>query len=79
MMRYTYSVEDSGDPSAGIFSFGETVEIIIHSGDPGGDEYDCFEQYMESCLSDWYDTPYVKLIKKEKISCFFSSEVGNEA
>ncbi len=51
-MRIVFDVKHSGEQSAGINGYTDTVIIEVES--PGGDEGE-FMYYMRDCLAVWFD------------------------
>lgn len=51
---YIFEVDGIYDPAAGIITHGDTVTVIVDSGNPGGEPGE-FEQFMCEALADWYD------------------------
>lgn len=49
-----FQIVHPGEPFAGITGFNDEVEIIVESGDPGGEPGE-FEAFMRDCLAEWYD------------------------
>lgn len=64
---FTFEVSENHDPDAGIISYGDTVSITVHSGDPGGEPGD-FIEHMHQALADWYDGPVVAVTAENKPS-----------
>jgi hypothetical protein len=54
MKKIGFFVTHHGELAAGIRGYTDEVDIIINSGDPGG-ELGEFEQHMQECLSEWFD------------------------
>lgn len=53
-MSISFHIEESGEEGAGILPFTDTVEILIESGDPGGEPGE-FQEFMRQALLEWYD------------------------
>jgi hypothetical protein len=60
--KYKFDIYFPGDTSAGLHSYTDEVEIIVDSGNPGGENEE-FEEYMKQCISEWYDGSKVTIIK----------------
>jgi len=63
---YTFEIEDTGDPSVGIFPFSETIKLTVESGNISGDENE-FIDYLAKALGEWYDA-HVRLTKTEEVT-----------
>ena len=53
-MKLVFDVDFCGEPAAGLYSYHETVTILVESGDPGGEEGE-FAQFMRDTLAEWFD------------------------
>jgi hypothetical protein len=54
--EYLFSICDNGDPAAGLMPRNDDINIIVYSGDPGGEPGE-FAKHMRQALADWYDCP----------------------
>lgn len=65
--KYTYLIEFSGEPAAGLHAYSEKVTIELHSGKPFGEPGE-FEGHMRDALSEWFDGAGVELVTPELIA-----------
>ena len=61
VLRIKYSIDFPGDESAGMLPFCDDIEVIVESGNPGGENGE-FEDFIRQALEQWYDGPWVELV-----------------
>jgi hypothetical protein len=59
---FTFSIENPGEPAAGLLALNDSLTITVDSGNPGGTSGE-FEEYMRDCLAEWYDGAKVALVR----------------
>ncbi|MBU1082752.1 MAG: hypothetical protein KKB59_19945 [Spirochaetes bacterium] len=66
MKTFKFEIVQQPEYSAGILGFNETVTIQVESGDLGDKlSEDGFVLMMKQTLSEYYDTPHVKVVNEK--------------
>ena len=58
-MKLVFDINHSGEKAAGISAYSDVVTVDVESGCPGGEKGE-FEEYIQDCLTHWYDGALVK-------------------